>query len=121
MADILNKIANSFMYNGVVAPRKSNGLVPNEYYLKDYRNADNFKPKNTPVRQKFNGYVNFTFNSNVDGINGFRYGDVVKFNGLPARYTQNTVFSVVSISHSVTTQGEWTTSIQCIMRPSLDF
>lgn len=66
MADIFDMVANSFMYNGVVAPRKSNGLVPNEYYLKDYRNADNFKPKNTPVRQKFNGYVNFTFNSNVD-------------------------------------------------------
>ena len=65
--------------------------------------------------------IPFDASFTIDGINGFRYGDVVKFNGLPARYTQNTVFSIVSISHSVTTQGEWTTSIQCIMRPSLDF
>jgi len=61
-----DRIVSTFMYNGAQIPRKSNGLVPNEYYLRNYQNADSFKPKNTPVRQKFNGYVNFTFNSKVD-------------------------------------------------------
>jgi len=56
----------------------------------------------------------------IEGINGFRYGDVLQFKGLPSRYTQNTVFSIISISHSVTADGEWTTSIQCIMRPRIE-
>ncbi len=42
------------------------------------------------------------------------------FKGLPARYTNNTVFSVVGVSHSVNDSGEWTTNIKCIMRPKID-
>jgi len=57
----------------------------------------------------------------IEGINGFRYGDVLEFKGLPARYTNNTVFSIISINHSVSSIGEWTTDIKCIMRPRIDF
>lgn len=55
----------------------------------------------------------------VDGINGFRYGDVLKFADiLPPRYTNNTVFSVIGVQHTVGNDGIWTTSIRSIMRPS---
>jgi hypothetical protein len=60
--------------------------------------------------------VDFT----IDGINGFRYGDVLEFNMLPSKYRTSTTFSIISISHSVTTAGDWTTNIKCIMRPRFD-
>ena len=56
----------------------------------------------------------------IDGISGFRYGDVLQFKSLPAKYTANTVFSIIGITHTVTSDGAWTTLIRCIMRPSLD-
>lgn len=56
----------------------------------------------------------------IDGINGFRYGDVLQFNGLPERYRRNTVFSIININHTVNTSGEWTTKIRCIMRPKIE-
>lgn len=60
--------------------------------------------------------VSFT----IDGINGFRYGDVLTFRGLPAKYQANTVFSIIGITHTVSTDGQWITNIRCIMRPSID-
>lgn len=55
----------------------------------------------------------------IDGINGFRYGDVLDFKGLPERYRKNVVFSIISITHTVGTDGQWTTKLQCIMRPNI--
>jgi hypothetical protein len=55
----------------------------------------------------------------IDGINGFRYGDVLEFPGLPKKYTDNTVFLITSIVHNITSDGTWTTKISCIMRPSI--
>ena len=63
--------------------------------------------------------IPFTTNFTIDGINGFRYGDVLMFDGLPDRYKNNVVFSVIKINHVVTTNGQWTTQIQCIMRPNI--
>ena len=60
--------------------------------------------------------VNFT----MDGINGLRYGDVLKFNGLPTRYQANTVFSVISLTHNVSSDGIWKTNVKCIMRPKIE-
>jgi hypothetical protein len=65
--------------------------------------------------------IPFDASFDIDGINGFRYGDVLTFKGLPARYTNNTVFSIVGINHDVNESGEWTTGIKCIMRPRIDF
>lgn len=65
--------------------------------------------------------IPFDASFDIDGINGFRYGDVLTFKGLPARYTNNTVFSIVGVNHDVNDSGEWTTSIKCIMRPRIDF
>ena len=55
----------------------------------------------------------------IDGVNGFRYGDVVTFDILPYRYRINTVFSVIGIEHDVTQDGQWTTVVRCIMRPRI--
>ena len=56
----------------------------------------------------------------IDGINGFRYGDVLQFDGLPKRYRKNTVFSITNINHTISGEGKWTTNITCIMRPKLE-
>ena len=60
--------------------------------------------------------VSFT----IDGINGFRYGDVLTFDILPNKYVANTVFSIIGLTHTVTQDGQWKTDIKCIMRPKLD-
>ena len=49
----------------------------------------------------------------IDGINGFKFGDVLNFNGLPKRYTDSFVFTVLGIEHTVSNEGEWTTRIKC--------
>lgn len=56
----------------------------------------------------------------LDGINGFRYGDVLEFQSLPARFRTNTVFSIINITHTVSNSGEWTTKLKCIMRPKFE-
>jgi len=65
--------------------------------------------------------IPFDASFTIEGVNGFRYGDVLEFSGLPKRYTNNTVFCIIGINHSVSSTGEWNTSIQCIMRPRIDF
>ena len=62
----------------------------------------------------------FSVEFTIDGINGFRYGDVLQFISLPKKYRENTVFSIISITHTIGTDGAWTTAIRCIMRPSIN-
>jgi hypothetical protein len=52
----------------------------------------------------------------IDGINGFKFGDVLNFAGLPKRYTDSFIFTIIGVSHNITTAGEWTTTIKCIPR-----
>jgi hypothetical protein len=52
----------------------------------------------------------------IDGINGFKFGDVLTFAGLPRRYIDSFVFCVKEIAHSVGNDGEWTTKISCFPR-----
>ena len=61
----------------------------------------------------------FTAEFTIDGINGLRYGDVLTFDALPLKYRKNTVFSVISVTHNVSSTGEWTTAVKCIIRPSI--
>ena len=56
----------------------------------------------------------------IDGINGFRYGDIVTFAVLPKRYRVNTVFSVIGVNHDLSQDGQWKTEIKCIMRPKIE-
>jgi len=55
----------------------------------------------------------------IDGINGFKYGDVLEIPILPSRYSQQTVFSVIQVTHSIDATGLWQTKIKCIMRPRI--
>ena len=64
--------------------------------------------------------IPFDASFTIEGVNGFRYGDVLEFSGLPKRYTQNTVFCIIGIDHTVSATGEWSTKIHCIMRPKID-
>jgi hypothetical protein len=52
----------------------------------------------------------------IDGINGFIYGDVLYFRGLPSRYNQQFVFCINRIKHTISDSGEWTTTITCWAR-----
>ena len=55
----------------------------------------------------------------IDGINGFRYGDVLEIPILPSRYSEQTVFSVIQVIQTVDSTGLWKTKIKCIMRPRI--
>ena len=55
----------------------------------------------------------------IDGINGFKYGDVLEIPILPTRYSEQTVFSIINVVHSVDSTGLWKTKIKCIMRPRI--
>lgn len=52
----------------------------------------------------------------LDGINGFKFGDVLNFAGLPKKYTDAFIFTIMGVSHTISTTGEWTTTINCIPR-----
>jgi hypothetical protein len=56
----------------------------------------------------------------IDGINGLRYGDLIDFPVLPEKYQKNTTFTIKGMNHSISTTGEWTTQISCLMRPKFD-
>jgi hypothetical protein len=56
----------------------------------------------------------------IDGINGFRYGDVLEFLALPERYRKNTVFTVINVTHIINNNGQWLTKLKCIMRPRFE-
>jgi hypothetical protein len=59
--------------------------------------------------------IDFTIN----GINGFKYGDVLNINGIPNRYSKSFVFMVTGVSHTVSERGEWTTRISLLARVRL--
>jgi hypothetical protein len=77
--------------------------------------SDNIEQSNKLAAPIFPFDVSFT----IDGINGFRYGDVLQFEGLPVRYRLNTVFSVLNVTHTIGSDGIWTTNVRCIMRPKI--
>jgi len=53
----------------------------------------------------------------IEGIQGFRIGDVVQLPVLPFRYRTQAVFSVIGITHTVDSAGVWRTKIKLVMRP----
>lgn len=64
--------------------------------------------------------IPFTVEFTIDGINGFRYGDVLTFDGLPDRYKQNVVFCVANVTHTINTDHQWVTTIRCFTRPKIN-
>jgi len=63
--------------------------------------------------------IPFDVEFTIDGIHGLRYGDVLTFDGLPDRYKKNVVFSIANVTHTVSTKGEWTTTIRCLTRAKI--
>ena len=55
----------------------------------------------------------------IEGISGFKYGDVVILPLLPKRYKTQTVFSVIGVDHTVDSAGVWQTKLKLIMRPKI--
>jgi len=55
----------------------------------------------------------YTLEFTVDGINGFKFGDVLQFRGLPKKYNQDYVFIVDKITHKIDATGQWTTTLNC--------
>lgn len=49
----------------------------------------------------------------IEGINGLKYGDVLDFDGLPKRYTESFVFTIIGITQAVSNEGFWTTQVKC--------
>jgi hypothetical protein len=63
--------------------------------------------------------IPFDVEFTIDGIHGLRYGDVLTFDGLPDRYKKNVVFSIANVTHTVSTKGEWTTTVRCLTRTKI--
>lgn len=64
--------------------------------------------------------IPFDVTFTIDGINGFRYGDVLQFDMLPDRYRKNIVYTIVSTTHTIDTTGVWSTKIRCMARINYD-
>jgi len=77
-------------------------------------------PKINQSGQNIAPLMPFTTDFTIDGINGLYYGNVLMFSGLPTKYTVNTVFSIIGITHTVTADGLWTAAIKCMMRPKIN-
>lgn len=92
-----------------IAALKSATLEYLKYPTPDFRQSQQLTAPIFPIDASFT----------IDGINGFRYGDVLEFPGLPKKYIQNTVFSIISIVHNISSEGAWTTKVTCIMRPNI--
>jgi hypothetical protein len=96
-------------------PEKSQALYKALTSYVNYPTADLRKSQQmtAPI---FSFDVEFT----IDGINGFRNGDTLTFDALPLKYRINTVFAIISINHTVTSDGQWQTIIRCVMKPSIN-
>ena len=55
----------------------------------------------------------------IEGINGFKYGDVVHIPALPERYRTQTIFSIINVVHNISSAGVWSTKLKLIMRPNV--
>lgn len=99
--------------NNIKSPEKLVALQDALVKYVQYPTPDIEQSSITAVAPVFPFDVEFT----IDGINGFRYGDILEFPGLPAKYKTATTFTIVGLSHTISNAGEWTTRIRCIMRP----
>lgn len=127
----LYKLRHQEILTNLTNAKLKNGQLPYSFEIKDtthitalYIALSNYIKLPTDSIQKSQQITApifpFTAEFTIDGINGLRYGDVLTFEALPTKYRVNTVFSVISITHTVTNAGEWTTAVRCIMRPSIN-
>lgn len=111
--------------NDVIAARNKYGTAPKipEYVENLRKNLSTYISYPTSdirdAQQLTAPIFPFTAEFTLDGINGFKYGDVLTFEALPEKYTKNTVFSVIGVTHTVGSDGKWETAIRTIMRPKI--
>lgn len=55
----------------------------------------------------------------IDGLNGFKFGDIVHFDILPNKYKDSVVFVITSVTHNITSDGKWSTSCRCQMKSNM--
>jgi len=73
------------------------------YFTDDIKKSLNYTKAIFPMNLEFT----------IDGINGLKYGDVLQFDGIPKRYKDAFVFTITGITHTVSTDGQWTTAVTC--------
>ena len=69
------------------------------------------KPKLTESLDQQKPRWLYSLDFTIDGVNGFRFGDVFQFRGVPVQNSDNYVFTITKIVHTVSATGEWTTAI----------
>jgi hypothetical protein len=95
---------NRFMANGA-GPTFSTGLKGN--YAKYKRSS----PSNEGTHWLTKVLYPIDFSVTIDGIDGFKFGDVLKTNLIPARYTkEGMVFVITKIGHTIQ-NGVWETTL----------
>ena len=99
-----------------VATKIADAVSKNELVLALKRYLRFFDPDirkcNSVVKPPYPMSLEFT----LDGINGLKFGDVLSVSGLPKRYSDNFVFCIQNITHTVSNSGEWTTAVTCFPR-----
>jgi hypothetical protein len=59
------------------------------------------------------------FSATIDGVEGFRFGDCISSNALPARYTKTAglrvIFTITKYTHKIENQ-DWTTTLEGLSR-----
>ena len=110
------KIKRLLELRGLLAQSITNNNRQTNLYraLKSYivHNADNLQDNNKVNRPQWPLSCTFT----IDGINGFRFGDLLQFNGIPKRYKDKFSFCIQKVSHTVSQEGDWTTTITAFPR-----
>lgn len=95
---------SEFLSNGA-GPTFTTGMKGN--YAKYKRSS----PANESTHWLTKVLYPIDFSVTIDGIDGFKFGDVVKTNLIPARYTQEgMVFVITKIGHTIQ-NGVWETTI----------
>ena len=99
-------LSNDFLDNPSIGRLRDILYKYNQYPTKSIKDTNTL---NAPV---------FIFDAEItiEGIQGFRIGDVVQLPVLPTRYRTQAVFSVIGITHNVDSAGVWRTKLKLVMR-----
>lgn len=99
-------LSNDFLDNPSIGRLRDILYKYNQYPTKSIKDTNRL---NAPV---------FIFDAEItiEGIQGFRIGDVVQLPVLPTRYRTQAVFSVIGITHNVDSAGVWRTKLKLVMR-----
>jgi hypothetical protein len=130
--ELTEKLAQEYVethdkyYNELITARSEFGNDPNSVEKKSALQTALTKHIQYPFEtiQQTNQVAAPTFpieaEFTIDGINGLRYGDILDFPGIPAKYRTNSTFTIKGITHTISNSGEWITQVSCLMRPKFD-